>query len=121
MGGDVDVGEEEEGKEGEIINGILQRAILNTFNEVMEREQLTKLLESIDDGMTIEVGTDRPDDEYEEAINKVEGMEDLLAKLADSTNISMKVAAFEFILEGLHLNKLINKASNGSEGVYSQK
>jgi len=111
----------EEGKEGEIINGILQRAILNTFNEVMEREQLIKLLESIDDGMTIEVGTDRPDDEYAEAINKVEGMEDLLAKLADSTNISMKVAAFEFILEGLHLNKLINKASNGSEGVYSQK
>ena len=48
-------------------------------------------------------------------------MEDLLAKLADSTNISMKVAAFEFILEGLHLNKLINKASNGSEGVYSHK
>ena len=48
-------------------------------------------------------------------------MEDLLVDLADSKNISMKVAAFEFILEGLHLNKLINKASNGSDGVYSQK
>ena len=87
----------------------------------MEREQLAKLLESIDDGMTIEVGKDRPDGEYTNVINKVEGMEDLLVDLADSKNISMKVAAFEFILEGLHLNKLINKASNGSEEVYSQK
>ena len=110
----------EEGKEGEIIDSILQRAVLNTFNETIEREKLTKLLESIGGGMTIEVGTDRPDEDYKEAIDSVEGMADLLAELADSTDISMKVAAFEFILEGLHLNKLINKASNGLEGVYSQ-
>lgn len=111
----------EEGKESEVIFSILDRAVLNTFTELIDKDTLSPLLESIENGLIVEIGTNRPNCHYTNISESIDGLKDILASIGGSDRPEAMSSAFELILEGLHLNRLIDKNSQGNEGIYAGK
>ena len=55
---------------------------------------------------------------YIRTIKEMIGLADVLKKVADSERPEVIAAAIEFILEGLHLNKRLNKTRSEGKTVY---
>ena len=110
----------EEGKEADIIKSLMQRSIQNIFAEIVNRDTLEPLINSMNDGLVISTGPELPNSDYIKAIERVPDLRVLLEKLVNSADDSMIASGLEFILEGLHLNRLVNKSVNGKVGQYLQ-
>ena len=110
----------EEGKEADIIRSLMQRAIQNIFAESVDRESLDPLITSMNDGLVISTGPELPDADYMKAIESVPGLRPILERLVDSSEDTILASGLEFILEGLHLNRLVNKSSDGQVDQYLQ-
>ena len=59
-----------------------------------------------------------PSSEYLEGLSKIEGLKEGIKKLDDSKSTASIASAMEFIFEGLHLNKRLNKAMTEGKIVY---
>ena len=110
----------EEGKEADIIRSLMQRAIQNIFAESVDRDSLEPLITSLNDGLVISTGAELPDSDYMKAIESVPELRPILERLVDSSEDSILASGLEFILEGLHLNRLVNKNFDGQLGQYLQ-
>ena len=108
----------EEGTESEVILSILDRAVLNTFTELIDKDTLSSLVENIENGLIVEIGTNKPNCDYINVSESIDGLKDILAMIAGSDRPEVMSSAFEFVLEGLHLNRLINKNFHGDKGMY---
>ena len=59
-------------------------------------------------GVAVEVSDLQPSTEYQRIVRQVEGLERAVQKLGAGSS-AQQAAAVEFVLEGLHLNKRLNK------------
>ncbi|HET9052355.1 MAG TPA: magnesium chelatase, partial [Candidatus Dormibacteraeota bacterium] len=69
-------------------------------------------------GFTVEVSDRVPSSEYTAAVRDLGGMERVLAKLEEPSTPAAAAAALEFVLEGLHLGKRLNKTPLEGSAVY---
>ncbi len=105
----------EEGQEDKITNKIIQAATKAVFDRRYELADLTPIAEAFNDGLTIEIGEAVYADDYSVIIDKIPGMDERLTATTPGT----RAAEVEFILEGLHLNKLLNKYSVSGRATFS--
>jgi magnesium chelatase subunit I len=105
----------EEGQEDKITNRIVQSAVKKVFDRFYDVRNLEPVTLSFDEGLTVETGEARPADEYAGIIDQVTGLSDVFR----DESPAMRAATVEFILEGLHLHKLLNKHSIGGRSSYS--
>ena len=110
----------EEGKEADIIRSLIQRAIQNVFAELVDRDSLVPLIDKINEGLVISTGPELPNADYIRIIDDIPDLRPVLEKLVNSSAESMLASGLEFILEGLHHNRIVNKNLDGHIGMYSQ-
>ena len=70
------------------------------------------------DGMHVTTGESMPSADYEELIQRIDGLENAVQKLANSDNPGVRASAAEFIFEGLNINQLLNKDRVGGRTTY---
>lgn len=105
----------EEGQEDKITNKIIQAATKAVFDARHELQDLQPIADAFNEGLTIEIGEAVYADDYAVIIDKIPGMaERIVAQTPGS-----RAAEVEFILEGLHLNKLLNKYAVSGRATYS--
>ena len=71
------------------------------------------------DGLHVTTGDSMASEEYEGIISRVDGLNDIVGKLAPSGSAATRASAIEFVLEGLHLNQLLNKDRVGGRTTYT--
>ena len=59
-----------------------------------------------------------PSSEYADLVKQVEGMREAVEKIGATSSSAETAAAAEFLLEGLHLNKRLNKDKVGGKTQY---
>lgn len=57
----------------------------------------------------VETGSDRPSSEYVSLLGEIEGFDEPLRRLGVDNTHGVIASAMEFILEGLHLKRRLNK------------
>jgi magnesium chelatase subunit I len=72
-------------------------------------EDLEDVVTKFKAGYQTEVSDTLPSQKYIDVMNNVEGLNKAVAKLDTGENPALMASAIEFILEGLHLNKRLNK------------
>ena len=117
--GKVELETVEEGQENSIISNVISRAVLNVFNSKFHLELFDSLINHFQNGLSIEVGSEIPESLYLQNIEQITGLSELLMELGESKEKSIQVSMFEFILEGLHLSKKLNKNSHQDSDTYS--
>jgi magnesium chelatase subunit I len=96
-------------KEDRVVQKIVNAAILSVFGDYFETKEFDQLVAGFERGLAVQVGDDMPIMEYVNQVAKVGGLSKAIDKLHARTNPATIASAIEFILEGLHLNRRLNK------------
>jgi magnesium chelatase subunit I len=98
-----------DGDEGKVVERLTQKAVLTVFNRHFQVGAFGELLEAFGRGLSLEVGEGMAAAEYERQAAHAAGLGAAMAKLGAAGHPARVAAAVEFVLEGLHLNKKLNK------------
>jgi magnesium chelatase subunit I len=108
-------------REGSVVEKLLKAAILTVFKDVCRIEDLRAVLQAFESGMVMHAGEDQTSNDYVSALNvaEAEPMREAVRKLVGAKAAPQEQAsAIEFVLEGLHLSKRLNKDAAGSKATY---
>jgi magnesium chelatase subunit I len=117
--GKVEIESLEEGREGSIIENLLKAAVLAVFKERLGFDQVREVLASFDDGVVAHVGEDVTSVDEARLIDQIPGLDAPVRTLVGTDESPAALAsAVEFVLEGLHLSKRLNKDASGARASY---
>ncbi|HEY2044421.1 MAG TPA: sigma 54-interacting transcriptional regulator [Jatrophihabitans sp.] len=122
--GKVEFDDADSGREIEILEHLLRRAIAETSRARLAGLDLRPLQEKFDSGLLVETGDTVSADRLLEQLGTLPGLSSLLERLEpDSVHegpatVGIAAAAVEFALEGLYLNRRLAKESAGNRTVY---
>jgi magnesium chelatase subunit I len=121
--GKVEVEALEEGREDEVVAQLVAAAVLAVFRRRVVLSDPAGVVADFDAGKVVNTGDDLPSADYLAALREVPGLEAPARALAGSHGESpaMLAAAVEFVLEGLHLTKRLNKDASGSRALYRSR
>jgi magnesium chelatase subunit I len=94
--------------EDKVLGKLLHRAVLNVFNRAFNAAELEAVVGAFQGGLTVQVSDSMPSGDYIRQAGEVPALRTAAAKLG-ATDPASVAAAVEFVLEGLHLNKKLNK------------
>jgi magnesium chelatase subunit I len=107
--GKIELETVEEGKEGEIVSELIKKAVQKVFNRYAKAEDFTDFTDQFTDGRSVEVSDSMPTAIYSQHVREHKELSKALNRLAQNGSPALVASALEFILEGLHLNKKLNK------------
>ncbi len=108
MRGKIELESVEEGREAAIIEELTKRAVLSVFNRKFPGPELEALVSLFDEGLGVSIGAAMPSADYVRLRDTVKGLRAGVEPLGAKTP-SEVAAAVEFVLEGLHLNRRLNR------------
>jgi magnesium chelatase subunit I len=116
--GKVEFEVSEEGREQEVLEHLLRRAIAETYRRTLGPADLSGLLDKFDSGETVDSGELIPAAELLKRIGQVPGLAKIVERLGMSgESPGQAAAALEFALEGLFLTRRLSKdTSSGPDG-----
>jgi len=116
--GKIEIESLEEGREDRILNGLVSAAVLTVFRRRCPTEELGPIVAAFDDARVIHAGDDLPASTYSEVLAQIPALGPPVLALAGSETPAAVASAVEFILEGLHLTKRLNKEAAGAKATY---
>ncbi len=122
--GKVEFDDADEGREFEVLEHLLRRAIAETSRARLAGLDLRPLQEKFDSGLLVESGDTVSADRLLAQIGSVPGLSELLERLEPDgvgegpAAVGVAASVVEFALEGLYLNKRLAKESSGNRTVY---
>jgi magnesium chelatase subunit I len=108
----------DDGREEQVLERLVKASVLEVFRARCRPERLTKLVAAFDEGLTVNTGEDVAASDYASLLPKLSGLRDALADLGVGETPAGVASALEFVLEGLHLSKRLNKDAVGGKAVY---
>jgi magnesium chelatase subunit I len=116
--GKIELETVEEGKEGQIIDELLKKAVKKVFSKHFRSEDFTTFLQNFASGQSLEVSDTMPTAVYSQKARSLGGLHEAFQRLEMLESAATRASALEFILEGLHLNKKLNKKALDGEISY---
>src|SRR5580704_9381328 len=107
-GGKIELESLGDAGEDKVLGKIMQRAVLNVFNRSFTSGELDEVVGAFQDGVKVEVSDSMPADAYLKHVGQIRPLQAAVRKLGAQDAASV-AAAVEFVLEGLHLSKKLNK------------
>ena len=108
----------EDKKEDDLIERLINRAIVKVFDRYLKIEDLKKITAYFDQGWGVEVSDTSPATEYMEPLREIAGLREAINTLGPLESPGLMAAATEFIFEGLHLHQKLNKERQGGRYSY---
>ncbi|MEP6697715.1 MAG: magnesium chelatase, partial [Pseudonocardiales bacterium] len=119
--GKVEFEDAEEGREVELLEHLLRRAVAQTFRARLAGVDLGGLQHRFDAGETVETGDMVPAQELLRQLGPIPGLAQILQRLGVDEGVEnpgLVAAAVEFALEGLHLNRRLAKEQVDGRTLY---
>lgn len=117
-GGKVEFETVEEGRDEQVLDRIMKGAVLETFRIQVDPTLLPGVVSAFDDGLIAHTGDDVASDDYVALVTDHPEFGEVLRSLDVGESPAEVAAAVEFILEGLHLSKRLNKDAAAGRAVY---
>ncbi|HXX89982.1 MAG TPA: sigma 54-interacting transcriptional regulator [Acidimicrobiales bacterium] len=116
--GKIEIEALEEGREERILQGLVSAAVLAVFRRRCPTEQLGAVAAAFDDARVVHAGDDLPAASYAEVLGALPDLRGPVQALSGSESPGAVASAIEFVLEGLHLTKRLNKEASGTKATY---
>jgi magnesium chelatase subunit I len=116
--GKIEIETVDDGREGQVLERIMKTSVLEVFRATVPAEKLGPLVTAFEDGRVVHTGADVPSAEYADLLGSMSGLREALADLGVGETPAGVASAVEFVLEGLHLSKRLNKDSIGGKTTY---
>lgn len=120
--GKVEFETTEDGRESAILENIVKTAVLQVFKQRVTGEKIREVVEAFDGGVVLHAGEDVESVAYGAMFTDIPALRDLVTQIVGAdASPSVVASAVEFVLEGLHLSKRLNKDSTGSRATYRSR
>jgi magnesium chelatase subunit I len=110
----------EDKKEDDLVEKLVNRAILRVFDQYFTVNALQKVVDYFNSGWGVEVSDAMPSQDYLEGIKEIPGLKEAIGTLGPMESPALMASATEFILEGLHLHQKLNKEVEGGRITYGK-
>ena len=107
--GKVELESFEEGREPRVIEDITKKAVLNVFANYFNIRDFDSVVERFEGGLEVETGSELPATDYLGVMKELVGLAKLFKPLKIRKSPERIAASIEFVLEGLHLNRRLNR------------
>jgi len=104
--------------EDKIVRKLIQKAVLTTFNRYFHMSNFASSLGEFTTGAIVEVSELMPSAEYARQALEWEDMRKAVQRLGVGEHPAAVASAVEFVLEGLHLNRKLNKDRADGRALY---
>jgi magnesium chelatase subunit I len=108
----------DDGREEQVLDRIVHASVLETFRARTRPEKLTDVVNAFDGGQVVITGEDIASSEYAKLVADIPALRATLADLEVGETPAGIASAAEFVLEGLHLSKRLNKDAVGGRAAY---
>ena len=121
--GKIEVEAMEEGHEEEVVAQLVAAATLSVFRRRVTLDDPQSIVGAFHDQVVVHVGDDMPSAAYLSVLADMPELEPPTRKLAgpeaaEAESPALMASALEFLLEGLHLTKRLNKDASGARALY---
>jgi len=116
--GKIELESFEDVKENKVINDLIKKAVLNIFNRYYQLDKLEVIVTQFSEGFSVEVSDMMSSKSYVRNAKEIIDFEAIVRNLDIPESPEVVASAMEFILEGLHLNRKLNKTESKGKMVY---
>jgi magnesium chelatase subunit I len=117
--GKIEIESLEEGREGVVFDNLLKAAVLTVFKDLIPVELMSPVVTAFEEGVVAHTGSDMSSDELAALLAEVPALaQPVLILTGGDETPAVIAAAVEFVLEGLHLSKRLNKDALGARATY---
>jgi magnesium chelatase subunit I len=116
--GKVEMESFEQTNEEKIIDNLTMKAVVIVFNRHFEFDELEPVVKQFKGGFSVEVSDTMSAKSYVRYLKEIPGLADIVKKISDAEAPEILASIVEFVLEGLHLNKRLNKTKLEGKTVY---
>ena len=109
------VGDQQEEK---VVEKLVRQSVSKVFRDYFEVAEFEQLVAGFEKGLSVQASDSLPSMEYVNQLARVGGLKAAVAKLGGHGSPATVASAVEFILEGLHLNKRLNKDTVAGQARY---
>lgn len=115
--GKIEIEALEEGREGHVLRELIKASVLTVFREVISPELTRDVLTAFEEGAVVHTGEDVSSVDQAQLVESIPALKPMVDSLVAGDNSPASVAAaVEFVLEGMHLSKRLNKDASASGG-----
>ena len=117
--GKVEIETLDEGRDEMIVERLVQSAVLTVFKTRCPMSRLADVVMAFNDGDTVvHAGDDLPSSAYADTLAAIPVLRGPVMELAGGESPAAVASAIEFVLEGLHLSKRLNKDAVPGRATY---
>ena len=121
MAGKIELDTVEETDEVSVIQRLVAKATLDVFRSLVSLDELKPLVELFDQGFEVSVGDHGPETDLAKILDLSTNITPVIDRLELRIELQARVAAVEFLLEGLHLSKRLNKYQGEFASIYGKR
>ncbi len=114
----------DETPEERVVERLITRALFTAFNRNVSVDELDEVVSAFEGGLVMETGEGVPSRDYVNWMREIPGLDEAVRRLGALNGIGgpaeapVVASAVEFLLEGLHLQRRINKERTASGTTY---
>jgi len=105
-------------REEKVVEKLINGAILAVFNRHGSVGEFEGVLSRFERGFNVEVGENISSDRYVRICNELPELRAAITRLGNSSDPGVSASVVEFVLEGLHLNRKLNKDRSAGKTRY---
>jgi magnesium chelatase subunit I len=120
--GKIEIESVDEGRDGQVVEHLLRSAVLTVFRDRLPIERLRTVLEAFDGGEVVHTGDDVAAVDEAALVESIPSLREPVLELTGGDESPAAIAsAVEFVLEGLHLSKRLNKDALAGKATYRSR
>jgi magnesium chelatase subunit I len=121
-GGKIEIESLDEGRDGVILENLLKGAVLAVYKERVTPELVREVIAAFEEGVIAHTGEDIASADEAQLLEQVPALRAAVMSLtAGDESPAAVAAAIEFVLEGLHLSKRLNKDTSKAGATYRSR
>jgi magnesium chelatase subunit I len=120
--GKIELDTVDEGRDEQIVENLVKAAVLTVWRDRCDMGSLVELIAAFEEGRIVHAGEDVGSAAYVTLVSEVPALRAPIAALTgDDESPAAVASAVEFLLEGLHLSKRLNKDAVGARATYRSR
>ncbi|HUR78697.1 MAG TPA: sigma 54-interacting transcriptional regulator [Acidimicrobiales bacterium] len=116
--GKIEIESLDDGRDEQVVEKLVKSAVLTVFKDRCPIEQFREVPSAFEGGTIVHAGDDVSASSYADVMKSIPALAAPARELAGSEDPPAVASAIEFILEGLHLSKRLNKDAAGGRIAY---
>ena len=120
--GKIEIESVEEGRESAVLDQLVRAAVLQVYKQYVSSDKIRDVIAGFDEGAVAHTGEDVASSEYARVLEAIPALREIVVSIVKGDESPAVIAsAVEFVLEGLHLSKRLNKDSVGPRATYRSR